>query len=197
MMCFVLYVTIKVIYSNKYMIKLIKTIETPQQMEYASDTLGKLKLQLKEVVKDKEKVTAPLNEALKAERARYAPIIDAIETSISEITQAITVYNNAQLELQASILENAELDPLQAINTLSTINTNAKVQTSTGSLSFRVDRVLDIINDKIIPRKYLTINTQKILTDLKATPPIKIKGVQLKEIHTPVSRNIHRPTPAQ
>lgn len=166
-----------------------KTIVTNEDYTQAAEFLSFFKSKLKEIVFEKEKATKPINEGLKAIRAKYAPTIDKLEATIAELTKDIIIYNAEQAKREADILKSIEAsqtDPLTAIAEISAIVTPSKVITSTGLMTFRTDKVLEITDINKIPREYLLPDLPKIKNALK--DGIKIEGAVLNEIRVPVNR---------
>lgn len=111
-------------------------------LETATATLSTLNTFLDTIIAEKEKVTKPLNEALKAERARFKPNEEKLTNAITQVKTSITTYVNKQIqeakELEQKILADGRTSTETKISKLATIDDSAtdKVQTSNGSVSF-------------------------------------------------------------
>jgi cell division septum initiation protein DivIVA len=169
-------------------------IKTADDMSKATEILSKLNKQLDRVIQEKEKVTKPLNEALKAERSRWKPIETTIESAINDIRQKMSVYQTKLIQearaKEAKIAEkmnDGKLSIEKAVEKFSSISKpDEKVSTDSGSVSFRTDKILKITSIKDIPDMYWIVDESLILADLKAGK--QIKGACIEEIQVPINR---------
>ena len=160
-------------------------------MEQASDFRSKLKEEEKRLEKDRLSLTAPINESLKAIRAKYAPAEDIIEKALSFLDKSMSEYRMAlvqkQREEEKKISDRigegkGKLKLETAVKKLEEM----EVITSPTNTSFRTDYVLEIVNEKIIPREYLSINESYLLASLKKGAVVP--GAKLKEVLIPVNK---------
>jgi len=75
-------------------------ISDPASMVIGVELLSNCNKLLDNLTKEKEKVTKPLNEALKAERARFKPLEGILESAITSIRSKMSVYQTEQVRLQ-------------------------------------------------------------------------------------------------
>ncbi len=71
-----------------------------KSMTGATEVLSQANKYLKDLIADKEKITKPINESLKAIRAKYKPIETQLEDIISNIRSSMTKYQTEQIRLQ-------------------------------------------------------------------------------------------------
>lgn len=141
-------------------------IISKEDLEQASALRSKLKSELTKITTEKDKVARPLLDAIAAERARFAPFIKKYEGAIDTISKMMTVYQTEQMKLQEKVtakVESGYIKPETAIKKLADIEVGERV----GYTTFRKNRVLKIVDEKLIPRGYLVINEKKLLEDLK------------------------------
>jgi hypothetical protein len=158
-----------------------------------TDLLSKLNIFNDKIQEEKEKVTKPLNEALKAERARWRPMErfyeEAIDHVRSEMTAYQTLITNEQKEKEKALadkLEKGELTIEETITAISSVETPAKnIATMSGDVRFRETKILKIWDHTMIPREYLLPDEKAILTALKEGK--KVEGCELEIIQTPVN----------
>lgn len=170
-------------------------ITTPEEMTQASELLSRLNQYSDRIDEEKEKVTKPLNLALKAERGRWKPLEDMYDSAITVIrgkmsryqTQAVKVIGNkidtistrtgegrGHFKIETSARKISEIERPQE-----------KVITNSGMIKFRTDKVLKIVDGSLIPLEYYELNESLILKALKAG--VIVPGCVLEEIQVPVN----------
>ena len=169
-------------------------ITTRKDMEGAVELLSLLNRYLDELTEEREKVTKPLNEALRNERARFKPREVELEAMIAKIREQMGRYQSAQLRLKkieedkiAKQLSDGKITFDEASKIMGEGDeVDDKIESKSGSVAFRVDKVLKIVNTKKIPREYLVADEKRILEDLKKG--IEIAGCTLEERQTVINR---------
>ena len=170
-----------------------------------TDLLSKLNIFNDKIQEEKEKVTKPLNEALKAERARWRPMErfyeEAIDHVRSEMTAYQTLITNEQKEKEKALadkLEKGELTIEETITAISSVETPAKnIATMSGDVRFAevkcfevmdpmmmfVKEILDhnkkhkdFIIDHDIFNKYFTVNEAEVRKSMKEG--VELPGVR-------------------
>jgi hypothetical protein len=171
-------------------------IKDAKDMESASSLLSILNRRRDQITEEKEKVTKPLNEALKAERSRWKPIEMVLDTHIDDIRSRMSAYQTEQSRIakeeEAKIASrikpgkgNLSLDT--ALEKMDAINTpEEKVTTDNGSVSFRTDKRLKITDETKIPRHYLIVNEKLLLEDLKKG--VAVYGAEIEEVKTVINK---------
>lgn len=152
-------------------------ITTSAHMKQAVEILSILNKYMDSVKEKKEKITKPLNEALKNARAMFKPLEEIHDKAIDSLRSKMAVYQtakvNATREEEAKIaarvgngkgsykIETAikKMEKLPAIE--------KEVATDEGLVQFREQKNLKIVMASLIPREYLVPDEKKILTDLK------------------------------
>lgn len=152
------------------------TIKTQSDMEQAVKMLSVTNSTADRVQSEKEKITKPLNEALKAERARWKPIEDACASAIATIKTKILTYNRA-LEASNAIKEEKIMARVEkgtmkvetAVGKLACMpDANESVATEAGVVQYRTVKKLVIEDALLIPREYLMVNETAVKEALKA-----------------------------
>lgn len=171
-------------------------INSIESMSYATTLLSDLNTFSKQLTAEKEKVTKPLNEALKAERGRFKPFEDVIETAIAFIRKGMVTY-----QTEAKRIADAEAAKIAArvgegrgklkIETASTKIANIekapdKVIADNGSVTFRTDKKFRIVDITKIPYAYLVPNEVAIRQVMKEGK--ELPGVEYYEEQIPVNR---------
>lgn len=162
-------------------------VKDSKSMEQATKMLSELNQQKDRITAEKEKITKPLNEALSAERKRWKPIENVLETAIGFLRNSISDYQTAETkrarEEEAKIAARTgegkgKIKVETAVAKIGQIEKpKDKVVSEAGMVNFREDKILKIMDETMIPREYLIPDEKKILADLKAGK--KVKGCEL------------------
>lgn len=170
-------------------------IITDKTMPEAVTILSETNKLLTKITKEKETITKPLNEALKVERARWKPLEDNLNLIISTIRKKMSDYQTAMIKKQkedeAKIANRVgegrgKLKIETAINKIENLDKpEVLVSTEAGSVKFRTTYQLEITDESLIPRQYLTINERLLTNDLKNGHTIP--GASLRERQVPIN----------
>ena len=167
-------------------------------MATAVSMLSEANKRIDQITEEKEKVTKPLNEALKAERSRWKPAEELGEKIISILRSKISTYQTEQkriAEAEAKKIEarigegKGKLKLETAVAKIEAIDTpEARVSTDAGMVKFRTDLVVKIINPKEVPEKFIT----EIIWDKKAIQAAykrgeHVPGTIVEEVQTPIN----------
>jgi len=146
-------------------------------MKEAVELLSRLNQFNDKIVAEKEKVTKPLNEALKAERARWKPVETVNEEAIEIVRGKMSAFQTAetkrQREEEARIAARVgegkgKLKFETAIKKIDEVEKpDVQVNTESGMVKFREDKVLKIMDETFIPDEYWVLDEKKILSALK------------------------------
>jgi hypothetical protein len=171
------------------------SITDSKGMTLAVETLSQLNKIIDKITEEKERVTKPLNEALRAERSRWKPYELVCEEGIASLRQKMSHYQTEQEELRkeaeakiaARIGEGkGKLKLDTAARQLSQIEKAPdEIATGSGSVQFRVKKELEIIDASLIPRAYLIPDEDLIFAALKAGKTIT--GTRIVEKQIPVN----------
>jgi len=166
-------------------------ISTPKELTKAVSILSELNIANDKITEEKEKVTKPLNEALKAERSRWKPMEIILETAITAIRQKMSSYQTEiakkQKEEEAKVAEQlakGEISFDEATKAI-VLPDNEGIETKAGTVKFRTVQVLKVVDISLIPDEYWEIMESKLLADLKAGKTIA--GVELEEQQVPIN----------
>lgn len=140
------------------------SITNPETMKEATALLSKINKLKDALTTEKEKVTKPLNEALKAERARFKPLEEQLETAISTIRVAMTKYQTEATALaqKESAKIAARIGPGKgklsldtAVQKLSEIEKPQElVSTDAGAVTFRTVQKFEVTDLAKLPIQY-------------------------------------------
>jgi phage host-nuclease inhibitor protein Gam len=160
-------------------------------MEKASDLRSQVKKYLKDLTEEKEKVTKPLNDALKAERARFKPMEEKAEAVIKYLDKQMSDYQTAETKrlreeeekIAARIGEGkGKLKLETAVAKLASLDT---VDKTVGNTRFVTDYEVVVLDLKQIPDMYLKIEIKTALIKQVLKSGVIIPGVELKEVQRP------------
>lgn len=168
-------------------------IKDQVSMSKAVELLSQLNKILDDMTEEREKLTKPINEALKEIRGRYKPTEVKLTEAISKIRQEMSIYQTALLKEQQEAekkisdrLSDGKISVSTAMKKIEALEgVDTKVMTDSGSVKFRTSYQVEIIDESKIPRKYLTVNEKLLLDDLKSGK--NIPGVSLGQSQTPIN----------
>lgn len=139
-------------------------ITDEKSMEEAVELLSKANKGLDLITAEKEKITKPLNEALKAERGRWKPMETVLESAVSILRKGISAYQTEAKrkadEETARLAERVgegkgKLKAETAIRKMGEIDTPAaRVATTSGSLKFRTEKKFEVEDMSKLPLEY-------------------------------------------
>lgn len=163
-------------------------VKNDSDLEKASVLLTSINKVLGSIEGEKNKVLKPLNEAVKAERARWKPIETVYEDMVAGIRSKMSIYqtdkfNKAKIDARgiADLMGKGKFTVESVQDKLAQIEQPKK---KVAKVSFREDRVLKIVDESKIPRKYLVIDKTAVKDDLKNG--IDVPGAILETVLVPV-----------
>lgn len=173
--------------------KAIKIIND-KGLEEATEVLSRLNKTLDDLTEEKEKLTKPMNEALKEIRARYKPAEMKLEEAINQIRKEMSSYRMLCLaekkkaeEKAAKALASGKVSIEAAVALANKAgNIIEKVETKSGSVTFRVDKVLKIVKPALIPKEFLIPDEKRIKEALLAGATVA--GCVLEEVQTVINK---------
>ncbi len=170
------------------------TIESPQSYEDAIDIVAKLKETGSVIKNKKESITKPLNEALRNARELFKPLEQQfivaegiVKTKLLDYKRKIDAEAQEKedriakrVEKGTMKLETAEdrMEDIERVNT----TTHGKV----GSIQVRTIQKLRIVDESLIPRKYLVPDMGAIRRDA-ITNKVTIPGIEVYSEETVAS----------
>lgn len=167
-------------------------IKDAKTMKAATEMLSRINQIGDKITAEKEKVTKPLNEALKAERARWKPVETVYEEAVEIIRGKMTEYQTAEVKRQreeeariaARVGEGkGKLKVETAVRQMEDIEkADGTVKTESGLVKFREDKVLKIMDETFIPDEYWVLDEKKILGALKAGVDVPGAVLEIKMV---------------
>lgn len=170
-----------------------KDIKSSEDMLLAADALSNLNRILDRLTTEKEKLTTPLNATLKEVRARYKPAETQLEDLIADIRTKMGAYQTMMVTKQkveaakiADKLNAGKIKVETAVKKIEALDrTDEVVIVDGGSVSFRTDKLLKIIDVTKIPRNFMIPNEKLILEALKKG--LSVEGCEIEEKLTPIN----------
>lgn len=173
----------------------IAVIKDKDDMLKATETLSKLNVLMDRLVEEKEKITKPLNEALKEVRGKYKPVETVLESEIERIRNVMSVYQTEQVRLE-------KVEEAKIANRVGEGKGKIKIETATkkmseiervdnvvssdvGTVKFRTDKILKVVDINLIPDEYFDLNESKLLKALKAG--VVVAGAVLEDKLVPIN----------
>lgn len=177
-------------------------IKTEADMNAAGTMLTQINKMGDNITEEREKVTVPLNAALKAERGRWKPLETTISNAVDIIRKKMSDYQTAQKriadEAARKVAERVgegrgKLKPETAVAKIAAIDTPASnIEVEGGSVKFRTDKTLKI-TDKAALLKWIYTNIPMLLTYKESAvldllkEGKQIDGAEIEEIQVPVN----------
>src|SRR3990167_3021367 len=135
-------------------------INSSESMSEAVVFLSQCNKYLDTLVADREKLTKPINESLKAIRDKYRPADTMINEAIISIRSKMSSFQTKQIQIQkekeakiAASLEKGTINIEKAMAKIEAISVPDKeVATEQGSVQFRESQGLKITDELAIPR---------------------------------------------
>jgi hypothetical protein len=161
-------------------------ISGAEDMARADEVLSKLNKVVDSIEAEKAKVIDPLNQALKAEKARWKPIETLYGEGLKVVRDEMSRYQTAEVmrqraeeaKIAARIGEGkGKLKIETAGRQMAEIEV---VDKKVGSTSFIEVKVLKIVDIKMIPREYLIVDEKAVLDDLKSGKVVPGAVIELK-----------------
>lgn len=164
-----------------------------QSLTKATEVLSQANKYAKQLEEDKQKITKPINDALKEIRARYKPLENKLEDIILNIRKSMTSYQTEQMRLQkieeekiANRVAKGTLKAETGIRKLEELPQTAdKISTQSGKISFKTVKKFEVIDITLIPHKYLIVNDTAIRDAMKAG--IELPGCKYFEEQVPIN----------
>ncbi len=164
-----------------------------ETLKQGVELLSKLNQFNDRISEEREKVTKPLMEALKAERARWKPTEAQNESAINSLRLEMTRYQtalvNEKKEAEKKIADRVTRGTLKVETAVKKIEAIEDVEkehaTEAGLVQFRETQVLKIIDKSLIPIEYYELNEGLLLKDLKNG--LLVPGAITEKIQIPVN----------
>lgn len=170
-------------------------IETQKDMTEATEMLSQMNRIGDAIEAEKQKVLKPLNQALKAERARWKPIETMWEEGIAAIRKAMTVWQTEQTRLArekedkiaARVGEGkGKLKADTAMQQIAELDRpDALIATTEGAVKFRTVKKFEVTDIKLLPIEYHIADETAIKAAMQAGT--ELPGVRYFEEQVPVN----------
>lgn len=167
------------------------TIFDEASMTTAVMVLSKLNTELDRITLDKEKLTKPMNEALKEIRSRYKPFEAKLEDAIAYVRKQMSIYQTEQVETTRMVHEKlaekagTDLSLEEASTQIAAITgPEQRVVTNQGSVSFREWPMCEVEDITKVPAAYLEAD----LSAIKKLLPKKVEGIRYWTEQRPINR---------
>lgn len=157
-------------------------ISDQTSLKVATELLSQANSFLDRVIEEKEKVTKPLNEALKAERARFKPLEASLDAIIASIRGKMSIYQTAlvksQKEAEAELAKSLESGDINIEDGIAIIpeEISKKTETDFGSVQFIEQKKFEVVDLAELPIQYHLANETAIRKAMLAGE--ELKGVK-------------------
>lgn len=165
-------------------------INTPDDMLKAVEMLSNINKSADAIREEKEKITKPLNEVLKTERARWSPVENICSNVVLTIRSKMMEYQkriDEQVKItQEKIMARVEKGTMKVETAVSKMeklpDAKASVTTTAGMVQWVEQKKMVIFDTTLIPRPYLLPDEVAIRKDLllgKEIPGAKIEIIKI------------------
>jgi hypothetical protein len=172
------------------------SVENEASKIKATEMLTELNQWNDRVVADRETLTVPLNALLKNIRGRYSPLETMLKGAIDGLrgklggyqTECVNKAREEEARIAARVGEGkGKLKIETASKQMEAIErASEKVVVESGSISFREDKVLRILDIAMIPFGYYDLNKTRALDDLKKG--VNVPGCEIELVQVPINR---------
>lgn len=136
------------------------------------------------ITEEKEKVTKPLNEALKAERARWKPLETLYTSAMEALRQKMTTYQTEQVEAKRETTERLTNKAISGYMKSETVisrlealpEVEKEVATDSGLVQFAEVKRFEVLDLALVPIDYHLPNEVMIRKAMKEN--IELPGVR-------------------
>jgi hypothetical protein len=157
----------------------LSSLQVKDQKDY--DLAGSLMKQLKTLAKEseaeKKKIIDPLNQTLKAIKEHFKPFEEVVEALEADTKKKMIAFYTAQEEKQKKLEAKFERGEIKKVSTL--VSKQDELQVSSAHSSVRKTKVVEIVDEKKIPREYLVPDMAAIKEALNAGK--KVAGCVLSD----------------
>ena len=170
-------------------------ISKPDDMKEATTILSEMNRFADHVQAEKDKVLKPLNQAIKAERARWKPIETMFENGIAALRRDMTVYQTEQTriarekedKIAARVGEGkGKLKAETAMQQIDELDRpEAAIATEAGAVKFRTVKKFEVMDMTMLPIEYHLSDDAKIKAAMSAGT--ELPGVRYYEEQVPVN----------
>jgi len=161
-------------------------IKNQNDFEKASELFLKVKQAGKYIASEKEKMTRGLLDTLANIRSFFKPYEIMQSNAEKEVGSKILAYQleeekKSQIKIDAVVekVEKGKMTFEQANEKIETLEVAKKVEVNTGAVQFKTIRDYEIIDEKLIPKKYWVLDLVKLRKD--ALDGVEIPGVKVVE----------------
>lgn len=161
-------------------------IKNQNDFEKASELFLKVKQAGKYIASEKEKMTRGLLDSLANIRSFFKPYEIMQSNAEKEVGSKILAYQleeekKSQIKIDAVVekVEKGQITFEQANEKIETLEVAKTVEVNTGAVQFKTIRDYEIIDEKLIPKKYWVLDLVKLRKD--ALDGVEIAGVKVVE----------------
>lgn len=161
-------------------------IKNQNDFEKASELFLKVKQAGKYIASEKEKMTRGLLDSLANIRSFFKPYEIMQSNAEKEVGSKILAYQleeekKSQIKIDAVVekVEKGKMTFEKANEKIETLEVAKKVEVNTGAVQFKTIRDYEIIDEKLIPKKYWVLDLVKLRKD--ALDGVEIPGVKVVE----------------
>lgn len=161
-------------------------IKNQNDFEKASELFLKVKQAGKYIASEKEKMTRGLLDSLANIRSFFKPYEIMQSNAEKEVGSKILAYQleeekKSQIKIDAVVekVEKGKMTFEQANEKIETLEVAKTVEVNTGAVQFKTIRDYEIIDEKLIPKKYWVLDLVKLRKD--ALDGVEIPGVKVVE----------------
>ena len=161
-------------------------IKNQNDFEKASELFLKVKQAGKYIASEKEKMTRGLLDTLANIRSFFKPYEIMQSNAEKEVGSKILAYQleeekKSQIKIDAVVekVEKGKMTFEKANEKIETLEVAKTVEVNTGAVQFKTIRDYEIIDEKLIPKKYWVLDLVKLRKD--ALDGVEIPGVKVVE----------------
>lgn len=163
------------------------TIETPEDEIEAGELLVSVVADRKRIDGQRTSITKPINEAKRAVDVLFAPVLDTLKRCEALLRSKVAEAATRRELANAQALDAARLASETGNGSIGEALAQIVDRPELAGVSFREDWTFDVIEFDSIPRRFMTIDEDEILSEIKAGAR-EIPGLRIYSTRTPIVR---------
>lgn len=160
-------------------------INDDKKLVEGTDLLSQVNKYIDRATEEKEKITKPLNQALKVERARWKPLEDKLEALLLHLKKQMSTYQTKKDEefkqQQKEIADKVATGEISIEKAVAQMDNKVetKVFSNNGSINFITVKNFEVMDITLLPKDFILPDEVKIRLAMKNG--IEIPGVRYFE----------------
>lgn len=160
-------------------LKIPEEIKSEKQAFAAADLILQVRKMFNEIEEERKKRTSPANETIAIINADFKKFLTPLKDVETKMKNALEAYACHRIEEDLKKLENLQQET--GDKTLTIPVGISSLPSEEGEVRFRKSHVAVVVDEKKVPRKYMTVDLKKIQKEVDQNDgEVKIAGIEVK-----------------